>query len=56
METQVLSHQDDSLGENNSVEGWRNVEGLVKGGDSHGATPKSPVGESNPEKEKRRMI
>lgn len=50
VETQILSHQDDSIGENNSIEVGRKVEDSAEGGDSYKAIPKSPLGESDPRK------
>lgn len=50
VETQGLSYQEDRLGENNSTEVGREVEGSVEGGDGPVAIPQSLVGDSNPEK------
>ena len=50
VETQGLSYQEDRLGENNSTEVGREVEGSVEGGDGPGAIPQSLVGDSNSEK------
>lgn len=50
VETQVLAHQDDRLGANNSIEVGKKLEGSVDGGDGPGAILQLPVGESNPEK------
>lgn len=50
VETQGLSYQEDRLGENNSTEVGREVEGSVEGGDGPGAIPQSLVGDRNSEK------
>lgn len=39
VETQILSHQDDSIGENNSIEVGRKVEDSAEGGDGYKAIP-----------------
>lgn len=50
VETQGLSYQEDRLGENNSTEVGREVEGSVEGGDGPGAIPQSLVRDSNSKK------